>query len=138
MFIYVVNPDGTPVVARPNPAIPNSLLLQIHNLVEGGMTWEDAVKYVRGKLVPEGYQPYPFKRNTQETLLYSMRSLVATYLFRHTVNEYKADGVDFSLYVYTGCIKKTTLLEKYLSILIFLIFIHVFNMYVWFRAYCFK
>ena len=60
----------------------------------------EAVRLVRQKLVPNGYQPYPFIRKTPETFLHCLRSLVATFLFRHAVQKLKSDGVEFSLYLY--------------------------------------
>ena len=64
------------------------------------MSLEDAVTHVRGKLVPDGYQPYPFRPNTPESLLDKLRSLIGTYRFRARVNEYKLQGIDFSTYLY--------------------------------------
>ena len=81
IFSFIVEADGTPVVQRPNPAIPRALILSINQLIGDGMTEEDAIVHVRGKLVPDGYQVYPFKRNTPETFLHALRSLVGTYLY---------------------------------------------------------
>ncbi len=64
------------------------------------MTEEVAIRHVRRRLVPCDFQPYSFRRNTPETFLDALRSLVATYLFRHTIEVYKQTGVDFSLYLY--------------------------------------
>ena len=61
---------------------------------------ENAVTYIRGTLVPHGYFPYPFRPNTPESYLDKMRSLVATYRFRHSIKKFKDDGVDFSQYLY--------------------------------------
>lgn len=65
-----------------------------------GNSIEDAITFVRGQLVPNGYQAYPFRRNTPESLLDKLRSLVATYIFRHTIHELKQTGIDFSAYLY--------------------------------------
>ena len=64
------------------------------------MSLEDAVTHVRGKLVPDGYQPYPFRRNTPEHLLDKLRSLIGSYRFQAQINEYKLQGIDFSTYLY--------------------------------------
>ena len=64
------------------------------------MSFEDALTRLRGALVPPGYQPYSFRPKVQESLLDKMRSLVATYRYRHRIEELKAQGVDFSLYLY--------------------------------------
>lgn len=50
--------------------------------------------------MPAGYQPYSFKADTQENLTDKLKSLVATYRFRHRVAELKHQGVDFSTYLY--------------------------------------
>ena len=69
---------------------------------------EDAVTYVRGALVPDGYVPYPFRPNVPESYLDKLRSIVATYRFRHRVEKYKDNGIDFSLYMYVPEVDPTT------------------------------
>lgn len=64
------------------------------------MSFEDALTRLRGALVPAGYEPYPFRPNVRESLLDKLRSLVATYRYRHRVEELKAQGVDFTTYLY--------------------------------------
>ena len=97
----LVLPDGTPLSKKPHVCIPPSLLWEIHDLVTiSGMTNEEAIVHVRRKLVPDGYTPYTFVRNTPESFLHCLRSLVGTFLFRHAVKEYQKIGVDFSLYLY--------------------------------------
>ena len=64
------------------------------------LSLEDAVTYVRGKLVPDGYAPYPFRKDTPEGLVDKLRSVVATYQFRHDVQYWKDKGVYFSTYLY--------------------------------------
>jgi hypothetical protein len=99
--IILVLPDGTPVSEEPHACIPPSLLWEIHDLVTiDGMTRKEAILHVRSKLVPDGYTPCTFVRNTPETFLHCLRSLVGTFLFRHLVEEYKKVGADFSLYLY--------------------------------------
>ena len=81
--------------------IPPSLILSLHNLqIQNYWTIEDAVTHVRAKLVPDGYTPYPFRRETPETFLDKLRSLVATCYFRHMVSYWKTHDADFSLYMY--------------------------------------
>lgn len=65
-----------------------------------GLSLEDAITNIRGRLVPPGYTPYPFRTNTEESLLDKLRSIVATYTFRKKVEEFKAEGVDFSTHLY--------------------------------------
>lgn len=104
--------DRRPIVARPNPAIPDHLILQLDELINSGLSLEDAVTFIRGKLVPAGYTPYPFRTNTEESFLDKLRSIVATYTFRNAIMELKAEGVDFSQHLYvpevdpvTGCVR---------------------------------
>ena len=44
--------------------------------------------------------PYPFRKNTEESLLDKLRSLVATYTFRNGVRELQDEGVDFTKHLY--------------------------------------
>ena len=55
---------------------------------------------MRQKLVPDGYQPYPFPADTPESFLDKLRSIVATYRFRYRVEELKRQGVHFSTFLY--------------------------------------
>lgn len=54
MFLISATPDGSPIVARPNSVIPYHVIFQVHEMVNNGSTLEDAVTYIRGKLVPAG------------------------------------------------------------------------------------
>lgn len=64
------------------------------------MSLEDAVTFIRGKLVPGGYTPFLFRRDTPESFLDKLRSVVATYQFRHEVQYWKGNGADFTRYLY--------------------------------------
>ena len=55
-FILVL-PDGSPKSKKPRDATPASLLLEIHHLIQSGITETEAVRLFRQKLVPNGYQP---------------------------------------------------------------------------------
>ena len=48
----------------------------------------------------QGYTPYPFKPNIRESMVDKLRSLVATYRYRHRVKELRREGVDFSCHLY--------------------------------------
>ena len=65
---------------------------------------EDAITLIRGKLVPDGYSPYPFRVDTPESLLDKLRSVVATYQFRCNIQYWKNKGVDFTRYLYVPVI----------------------------------
>lgn len=99
--MLAVDANGLPIVARPNSAIPHEVIFQLHALRNNQLlTLEDAVTFVRGNLVPEGYAPYPFRKDTPESLLDKLRSVVVTHQFRCDVQYWKDQGVDFSLYMY--------------------------------------
>ena len=90
-------PDGNPVVSRPNKAIPGHVVLKLNELIYGGMRLEDVVTCIRGKLIPPGYTPHPFSKNTDESLLNKLRSIVET--FRSHVKD-PQQGVDFTKHLY--------------------------------------
>lgn len=101
-LIHLVDPDGKPLTRLQDTDIPHNVISQIHDLRYGDvrMSLEDAVTFVRSKLVPAGYSPYPFRRDTPESLLDKFRSIVATFKFRATIDYWKERGVDFSTYLY--------------------------------------
>ena len=92
---------GTPQTAANHPAIPGEVILRLYNLrFAEGMTLEDAVTVIRGDLVPERYEPYPSRKNTPESLLDKLRSIVATYMYRHAIKKLQLEGIDFAHYLY--------------------------------------
>ena len=99
--MFSVDANGNPIVSRQNPAIPHDVILQLSDLRNNQlMSLEDAVTFIRGKLVPDGYTPFPFRRDTPESLLDKLRTVVATYQFRYDVQYWKDNGIDFSQYLY--------------------------------------
>ncbi|OWF38671.1 hypothetical protein KP79_PYT23083 [Mizuhopecten yessoensis] len=100
--------NGIPFAELPNEYIPSYVLLNIVDMLNDGLTFEDSIVYLRGKLVPEGYTPYPFRRDTPESFIDQLRSLVSTYVYRHTVSSLKSEGRDFSQHLYVPEIDKTT------------------------------
>ena len=100
-FSFVVEDEcGNPVVKKYNPVTPSSYINLIHNLqMSENLSLEKAVKRVRNSLVPQGYTPYPFKKDTEESFLDMMRSLVATCIYRDTIKRHMENG-DFSLYLH--------------------------------------
>ncbi len=75
--------QGNIFVRRPNPAIPYSCLQQIQQNMQAGMSFHQSLKSVRNSQVPAGYEPHPFREGVDETLLDTMRSVVATLLYRY-------------------------------------------------------
>lgn len=73
-----------------------------------GLSLEDSITNIRGSLVPPGYTPYPFRANTEESLLDKLRSIVAIYTFRKKVQEFKEEGVDFSTHLYVPQVDPVT------------------------------
>lgn len=72
----------------------------MHELQNGDLSFEDAVVNIRGSLVPEGYTPYPFRKDTPESLLDKMRGLVATCIYRDTIKTLQKEGRDFAQHLY--------------------------------------
>ena len=101
VFASLVNANGEPVVQHPSAFIPMDVIKDLHQLrTVDGMSLEDAVMNIRGQLMPVGYTPYPFRTNNPETFLDKLRSIAATFQFRHCVQYWKERGVDFSLFLY--------------------------------------
>jgi hypothetical protein len=59
-----------------------------------------SLEEVRLGLVPEGYESFPFRKETPESFTDKLRSVVATYMFRKRVEDFKRQGLDFSMYLY--------------------------------------
>lgn len=51
-------------------------------------------------MVPHGYVPYTFRRNTPESVLDMLRSIYATCVFQASIKYWKEQDIDFSLYLY--------------------------------------
>ncbi|XP_021363619.1 uncharacterized protein LOC110456903 isoform X1 [Mizuhopecten yessoensis] len=100
--------NGIPFAELPNEYIPSYVLLDMVDMLNDGLTFEDSIVYLCGKLVPEGYTPYPFRRDTPESFIDRLRSLVSTYVYRHTVSSLKSEGRDLSQHLYMPEIDKTT------------------------------
>lgn len=92
---------GNPVTAIQDALIPKDVINEFHRLrIVCGMTTNAAVTQLRNSLVPAGYDSYPFRPRTVESLVDKLRSLVSTYRFRHAVRKYKEEGVAFCLFLY--------------------------------------
>ena len=97
----IVDMNGKPLTEKVDMTIPHDLINLLHNLRNGdGMNLFEAVKYIRMSLVPEGYEPHPFRSGVPESMDDMLKSIVATYRFRNTVSKFMSEGVDFSTYVY--------------------------------------
>lgn len=101
MSINKVAADGTPQTVSNHPAIPGNVIVQFHNLrYTHGMTLEDAITFIRGSLVPDGYHPYPFRKDTLETMLDKLRSIVATFVYHHSIQELQQEGKKLFFYLF--------------------------------------
>ena len=101
--------NGNPVTAIRDEAIPLSVVQELHNLcVRNNWAMEDAVTYHRNTLVPNGYAPGSFRPNIPESYLDKLRSIVATYCYRHRIQKFKEEGHDFSCYMYVPELDPTT------------------------------
>ena len=67
---------------------------------QDGLSVEDAITFVRGKLVPVGFVPYTFRRNVPESFTDKLRSIIATCIFRASISHWQTQDVDFSTYMY--------------------------------------
>ncbi len=100
-LISIVSDDGDVTVSNPVNGIPAIVIMDIHNMrIVQGLSWEDAISTVRQSLVFPGYIPFPFRKDTPESFLDMLRSIVATFLYRNKLEELKKEGADFSLYLY--------------------------------------
>ena len=68
-----------------NDIVPGEILLELFHMAGTGLNFKEAVSVVRDSLVPTGYTPFPYKRNSIENHTHKMRSLVATFMFRKEV-----------------------------------------------------
>ena len=108
-FLEIVDPDGKPIVTQPNPDIPHAVILELTRLrTENGLSLEDSVTNLRGSQVPEGHSPNSFRRDTWEALLYKLRSVVATYRFRASIEYWKVGGAIFPTHLYVPEIDPVT------------------------------
>jgi hypothetical protein len=74
--------------------------MDIVELLNEGLTFEDGVLFLRGSLVPEGYTSFPFRKDTPESYIDHVRSLMCTYILRNPVNKLKRQGRNFSKNLY--------------------------------------
>ena len=101
LYLILVDINGKPKTEKVDPAIPADIINLLHNLRNGdNLSLFDAVKAIRISLVPEGYEPYPFRSGVPECLEDMLKSIVAKYRFRNTVSKYMSEGIDFSTYLY--------------------------------------
>ena len=77
-FYFEVDNDNNLVTARPNDVIPGTYLRQIHDDIQAGSSFEEAVRAIRLSQVPPRYQPCPFREGLDDTLLDILRSILAT------------------------------------------------------------
>lgn len=94
------SPEG-PVAQLPNDIVPGDVLRQL-SLLTQQQCWANAVNTVRSGLVPPGYEPFPFRRFTPETLSDKLRSMTATYLYRREVQSWSSQGIDFQTHLYVA------------------------------------
>ena len=100
--------NGMPFTEVSDPAIPSDIINLLHNLTfTDGLGLFEAVKCIRMSLVPEGYEPHPFRNGVEECLEDMLKSIVATYWLRSAIGKYVSEGVDFSTYLYIHEIDET-------------------------------
>eukprot|EP00918_Siedleckia_nematoides_P080841 GHVU01177345.1.p1 GENE.GHVU01177345.1~~GHVU01177345.1.p1 ORF type:complete len:138 (-),score=10.64 GHVU01177345.1:40-402(-) len=95
-------------------AVPADVIFRLFALMEGnGMSRVESVAAVRAELVPAGFAPHPFRRNTPESYTDQMRSILATHIYRHSIRSFKQDGVDFATYMYIPEVDEVTGVEHH-------------------------
>jgi hypothetical protein len=82
--------------------------MDIVELLNEGLTFEDGAIFLRGSLVAEGYTSFPFRKDTPESYIDHLRSLMSTCIYRNTVNKLKMQGTDFSRHLYVPEVDKIT------------------------------
>ena len=82
-LFFAVDAQGNAVAVKPNAAIPEQYLWDINNAQQRGLTFHDDVLQVRGSQVPPGYEPHPFRAGVPESLVDTLRSIVATCIYRY-------------------------------------------------------
>ncbi|XP_064622698.1 uncharacterized protein LOC135484921 isoform X2 [Lineus longissimus] len=101
--------DGVPVMIRENEVVPDTLKLQLHDLVhQQRIPEEEAIDQVRQELVPVGYEPCPWRPNCPESYLEKLRSILGTMYFRNSVESWSNRGVDFRHHLYIPEVDPTT------------------------------
>ena len=107
--IVIDNANGMPFTEVVDPAIPYDIINLLHNLrFSEGWSLLGAVNSISMSLVPEGYEPYPFRNGVEECLEDMLKSVVANYRFRYTMSKYVSEGVDFSTCLYIQEIDEAT------------------------------
>lgn len=80
---FIEDAMGGPLVRVRNKYICGEVINELHSLRhDHNMPLVDAVSYMRGRLVPQGYVPYTFRPNVPESFLDTLRSLVGTCVFK--------------------------------------------------------
>jgi hypothetical protein len=94
--------NGTPLMATNDPVVPLCIKTRLyHSIFVNHTPVRDAVDSVRRALVPDDYDPYPFRANTPESMVDKLRSIYATYQFRKEISRtQRTEKRDFSTYIY--------------------------------------
>ena len=79
--------DGNPIVARPNSAIPDHVVLELDELIQSWGKCGGCCHIHQRKACSSRIHTLFFPKNTEESLLDKLRSLAATYTFRDRVRE---------------------------------------------------
>ena len=99
--------DGHIIAACPVDGIPATIIQDLHNMqIVQGMSLKVAISAIRQSLVPSGYTPFPFRKDTPESFLDMLHSIVATLLYRKSLEDLKNKGADFSMFLYNSEVDK--------------------------------
>jgi hypothetical protein len=94
------------IATLPNDIIPGDVLQELNTLLRTN-TLERAVAIIRS-LVPTGYELHPYCKGIVESLLDMLLSVVAIYMLRKYIVDFKSVGVNFSTHLYVPETDKIT------------------------------
>ncbi|XP_070538734.1 uncharacterized protein [Ptychodera flava] len=82
-----VNNEGIHVTERHNPAIPQSTIARVDELLARGWSMRDVLLHIRqGQFPHEDYAPYPWRAKTPESQTDLLRSIFAQFEFKALVS----------------------------------------------------
>ena len=87
-----------------NEALPAEIAVTVHTLTMAGHSKQECINILHSSLfhgaAPADYQPYPYRFGAPGDYVAKCRTVLATYIFRHRIAELKAEGRDFTMYLY--------------------------------------
>ncbi|XP_072043005.1 uncharacterized protein [Amphiura filiformis] len=103
-------PDGQYKAIVENEFVPQDHLEFVANEMKSNPDFipDDLVEQLIGRILPGDNKPSAWKCGEEDTLLQSLRTLMATYIYLYKLNKNKAKGRDFSTFPYIPPVDKNT------------------------------